>query len=412
MKKEKFLILYFFLLLVLPVVYKHVLEKLFVTQNTYLISLENRPHQQVLALPTDYEALKALPSQLNSYINDNFGFRVQVIKAVNRLHFALFRDIPRTKQVVFGQDGYIYLGNHAGGSPLSLMLLGSGIDGKALISEKFASDLAKKAMSLHSNILFASIPTKHSLYPEHFPEFLRKQALNSVNSLASSHEHLQDLSGGRFLYPYRLALELKKRYDVINNKFFHWVPGVYTSAVADLVSLRFGKFALGDKYYNELSKSSVQSDLAGLYVGPDIFGASQLMYAPEFFQRHGVRQEDLPLDFGPEVNRFMKETIIFTSTCTAGSIASDDTLLVMGDSFAIAIAQDLSMRFSRVIHLSTNNFNNLSHDLQLSFMNKLLEFARPTHFLLVGHISVATHFSLFFDNISLIDSFFKHRNVK
>ena len=57
------------------------------------------------------ENLDAYPSKFNLYFNDNFSIRARLIEMYNTFILSMYHKSPMPDQIVFGKDGYIFLGD-------------------------------------------------------------------------------------------------------------------------------------------------------------------------------------------------------------------------------------------------------------------------------------------------------------
>jgi len=136
---------------------------------------ENRKLASLPSLSLDFESFKSLPSSIDHYMSDHFGFRKDLILMYNWIKFDVFNTSPN-ETVIIGQDKWLY---------------------KYLAEQKGevrVPPLMRRQWRVHfeerqdwlqeQGIDFAVVvaSNKHTIYPEYLPSFyqpeLKKSKLN------------------------------------------------------------------------------------------------------------------------------------------------------------------------------------------------------------------------------------------
>ncbi len=161
--------------------------------------------------------------------------------------------------IVAGRNGRLFLGNHESGPPLSLIrtVCGDGV-GDDVVPRAVASvrTVLQAGAATGVPFRFLIVPTAPRIYPEDVPPGMRCDQFPTDRLVLA----LQDRT---VVYPVDLMAELKKRFDVLPRRHFHWAgegPLRVAEAVADSMGL-----AQAIKLPLRLDNRS--SDLNGFYPG-------------------------------------------------------------------------------------------------------------------------------------------------
>jgi alginate O-acetyltransferase complex protein AlgJ len=107
---------------------------------------------------------------VESYFNDHFGFRKRLIRWNNHWKGQLFRD-STSKEVMIGRDGWLYF---SGGSMLEHCTRELCWTERDLQEWKRLLETRRDWLSARGiKYLFVVPPDKHTVYPEHLPEWVR-----------------------------------------------------------------------------------------------------------------------------------------------------------------------------------------------------------------------------------------------
>lgn len=126
--------------------------------------LENRR----LASAPEFDAgnPEAFPAEFESYFNDHFGFRTQLIRLFRYLEIKLFR-VPRAGNVLFGRDGWLF---EAGGQQIADMRNNWPFKDAELAEWARVLEQKQQALSERGiDYLFVLAPNKNVVYPDKLP---------------------------------------------------------------------------------------------------------------------------------------------------------------------------------------------------------------------------------------------------
>ena len=168
-------------------------------------------------------AVKDYPSLLETYYNDNFGFRNILLGCLGDIKVYLLHKSP-VPSVLLGKEGWLYfnrnrlIDDYRGLKPYTieqLELWKNTIENR----QKWLADQGIR-------YLFVIVPEKHSVYPEYLPDYLGK--MNGKTRQDQLLEYFQNHSRIR-LMDLRKPLQESKSYDLMYFKTgTHWTDkGAY-----------------------------------------------------------------------------------------------------------------------------------------------------------------------------------------
>ena len=164
--------------------------------------------------------------------------------------------------IVQGRNGRIFLGNHAGSAPGSLIadVCGNGVDPAAIgraVATLQPVLAAGRATGLPFRLLI--VPTAPRLYPEDVPESIPCNAWPADRLVAALHDPA-------IVYPVAEMAALKARFDVLPRRHFHWA-GEGPLRTAEIVAR---SLSLEQDVTLPLRGDNRSSDLNGFYKGAAI----------------------------------------------------------------------------------------------------------------------------------------------
>ena len=221
--------------------------------------------------------------------------------------------------LVIGRNGRVFLGNHDGSPPLSLIrdVCGAGVERPAI--DRAASTLrpvlaAGRATGLPFRFLI--VPTAPRIYPEDVPPGI-------PCSDWSADRLVHALNDPDLAYPVTQMQDLKPRFDVLPRRHFHWA-GEGPLRVAEFVA---GGMGLQRATTLALRPDNRSSDLNGFYQG---VGLHDRIGTPDL-RAAGVSQ-----CWGTRCNPAIPESIVAFTRPGPGR------MLVIADSFGDEIGGDFS----------------------------------------------------------------------
>ncbi len=159
--------------------------------------LERRLLHPVPARPRTLADLTTWPRRFEACYGDRFGLRNTWALLHNLLKYRLFHDAT-SDQVLLGKDGWLFLRGSIHGSPVDdwrhINLYTSEQLGAFMRGLRLKQDwLARQAIAY----LLVIPPNKHSIYPEHLPDYLHplapRSALDQLMAARPAELHLLDL---------------------------------------------------------------------------------------------------------------------------------------------------------------------------------------------------------------------------
>ena len=140
----------------------------------------SRAENRVLAAPPDLSSLRTKPGlflyRLKAFIQDNFGFRTELVKLHATLCLSVLRSSP-SGDVIVGKHGWLYQRSE------------SALDDYRRVRLFTDAELGEWAAALEARhhwlaergiaYVFAVAPNTHTIYPEHLPDWARPTAPQS-----------------------------------------------------------------------------------------------------------------------------------------------------------------------------------------------------------------------------------------
>lgn len=321
---------------------------------------ENRHLAQPPDLPASFDDVPRFSREVDSYLDDHFGYRetlVRVSAASKRQTFAE----PISKQVVVGRRGRVFLGNHSGAAPYSLIEEACGIGVStadvAQVRTRLIDQLQRRRDSTERTLIVI-VPTAPVLYPEDLPEWLHSQCVQNVPPAQRLMETWPRSMEGRLYFPLAEMLSLKKTMDAIPKTNFHW-HGSAPHGVARMLAGRF--FGRQQSLTVNAEPRVVRSDIA--YLSPGVEWVNEVM-EPDF-ESAGVVVCRGSQCF-PELAELSRSDWE-VSTYRRETTGTGSKLLVLADSFGAGIAGYFVEYFDQVVHVSFKPVAMLTGEQRLMF---------------------------------------------
>jgi hypothetical protein len=339
--------------------------------------LENRKLAAAPDVPRTLDAAFELPSRIDAYLADHFGFRRQLVSANNWLRYRLFGEVA-SKQVVVGRNERLFLGTHNAERPDSLILDVCGVDvGDEEIAR--AADeiraLLQQTRAAGFRPFFLLVPTAPRLHAEDLPPALARRCADAVPSADRLFARLSKdpATQADVAYPVTQMLALKQSFDVIPRKHFHWAGEGPLRVAKQIARDRLG---IEPSLELPLRADNRTSDLNRLVPG---LGARSRIRAPDYkaapvqtcLADSCATSIPLPPPLLAPLVRFQRPG--------AGR------LLVVADSFGDEIAGTFVESFGDVLHLVTNLLPALAPAQRQQLADYLLQQYRPDVVLFVYH---------------------------
>lgn len=358
-----FLVL-FFGLLFLPM-FRHVVV------GDQLKSDENRPLNQRPQLPTTLDEIRAYPPQLNSYFEDQFGFRREFIGALNKIKYYFFNEVL-SKQITMGKNAFIYLNSHSSNHPNSMLKSVCGVNEP---SKKFQHQTKKYFIKFIDyfrqegiNAHMVVVPTKARIYPENLPKVEQKWCMSKTTTWRD--RLFSEIDSDVLYYPLKKMLDMKIVMPVYLPKSFHW-HGLLPNVIAmDIMSTLWQIETTIDFEPDSIQvESDLRKQLAGLrFVESSHHYDYNKLGANVCFGKHCVTGIEAVYEHA-NVYHYSKETDGYK-------------LVLLSDSFGENIAANFIRGFAEVVSIDTNN---LKVTEQASFYEWIINDVKPSHLLYLIH---------------------------
>jgi len=186
-----------------------------------LSKTENRKSVSLPSLPKSYQEIQNAKSQLESYLNDNFGFRDLLIQLANQIKLSIYKETT-SKRVTIGRNSFLYMNSHKESTQNAMIRNVCNID-KPLEPNAVVTgftDYFRYFDTLKLSASVAIIPTKSRVYPENLPDLERHWCQNLKTTWID--ELLSDLNNTRIIYPINEFIEWKSIFPVYLPHRFHW----------------------------------------------------------------------------------------------------------------------------------------------------------------------------------------------
>jgi hypothetical protein len=314
--------------------------------------------------------LQVFAKQFETYYNDHFGGREQLIICYLKIKYAWFSS-DMGPRVLLGRDGWLYysaegmIDNHRGTAKFTLQQL------KAwqVLLEKRRDWLAARGIKY----LFVIAPNKESIYPDHLPRWLDQPSATKLDQFVG----YMRLHSTVEILDLRPALwEARKRNPVYYKTDSHWnLMGGFVAYDAIILKVshqipELNPVALEN--FDIQRERGPGGDLARLGGTPTVMDDNIYVFAPKM---------QLPkLEFhASDTNvidyRRLGNLPVPSATITTTNSRHDTHAIVFGDSFAPALVPFLGNHFGKVVFFDKEDFNPevISQDKPVIVINEMAE---------------------------------------
>jgi len=322
MKKINIIIIVTFISFIsLPAFFGLILPK---QSNSYI---ENRRLAKKPKAPKTTQEIKDFPNSFDQYYADHFGFRWSLLHAYRHLKF-LINDAPIDSSVFGNEEGWIFYTSKIHGDVIGDYRNINQFTTKQL--NTFIQHLKEKQSWLAKQdieYLFVIAPSKHYIYPEKLPDYIKPLA--QPNMLE------------------QLSVELKKHPEI---NFINLAPNLLAEKDKQLLYFK------ADTHWNFFATNIAQFQIANTLVkllGP---GITPYMYKPiEFTEKQEIQgdlaqymglgnyfiEEKLTPVFDPCTKYLPQDKNYFNTLCSG----SEFNVLVFRDSFFSYLQPFISQYF-------------------------------------------------------------------
>lgn len=134
---------------------------------------ENRENRNLAKFPEfNIQLLDPFPSKFESFFNDHFNFRTELLSLNKYIKLDLFKESPHPS-IIIGKKGYLYVRKYLN---------------SYAVKENFSPDELKEIRQIYINraswlkkrgikSYFVFVPTKYNVYPEYVPKRIKRGSL-------------------------------------------------------------------------------------------------------------------------------------------------------------------------------------------------------------------------------------------
>ena len=277
-------------------------------------------------------------SGFNQYYKENFGWRNALFYQYSQFKYYVLGVSPLPQKVVVGKNGWFYPGNdlanvadqHLGLQPLSPETL-------ALIAKKLR-DKQQQLAAQGIKFYFVVAPDSYSIYPENLPDYRQKVSVTSNLDLLKT--YLTTHTNVPFIDVRPALLAAKSTHQTYMQTDTHWNNyGCLVATIAITQRIRQDFPALP----NASEKDYTIVPIKG-YSGDLVVMLALNQELTDSVNYHTI--PPAPMSYR-EIERIPNPAGGWPSQRFLGSIAKAPSLLFMGDSFTLTLAETLPSYFSR-----------------------------------------------------------------
>lgn len=284
-------------------------------------------------------------SNYENYVNDNFGYRDQLIKLNNFLKVKLLHTSP-VDRVILGKKGWMFfndegvIDDYRGTNHFTNEEL-----------EKIKKNLEERKKWLEGQGIEYYImvaPNKHTIYSEYLPSNIVKY--NQESRLDQLIKYLSKNSEIKIIDVRSALLNNKSQYILYRKNDTHWNSmGAFVAYEEVVKTLEAGSIITAPvKLTNYSIKEEISGgDLANMLSMNNILLDKQLKLIPNFKSK--VVDVEVNRELFPNPNKL----VVKENT----SLESHSKLLMFRDSFAVDMIPFLSESFSRSVYIWDHKFN-------------------------------------------------------
>lgn len=275
-----------------------------------------------------------IPSNFDSFINDNLAFKNELQKMRSRIKYNLFKT-PNTEKVVIGKDGYLFfnsgtdkvtdsIGDYNGLASFTNDEINQIEDNLIKVNDKLNKDKV--------NFYLLVAPNKSSIYSNMMPEAYKIVNESRMDRLIKT---LKEDTKINVVYPKELLLANKDKYRLYYKGDTHWNIIGATLGVQSYIN------ASSDKKYS----------------------INQLKIVDDYDVKHDLNSLNMYFDNIPsselkiDYNEVCDGKIDGVYYCKNKNAVIKKKIMLVGDSFRLSMIKPLSYYYSEVIIVYLPSFN-------------------------------------------------------
>lgn len=311
-----------------------------------------RENRMLAACPTFDPTLKGTGeflTGLETYFNDHFGFRRQLVRWEQRWKWKFFRDAPLAN-VLMGKSDWLYysdgrmVDDFSGARPFSEAEL-----------EAWRTLLTARRDWLRQRgirYLFVVPPDKQSIYPEHLPNWLISRA-QSPRRLDQFVTHMRAHGDVPILDLRETLLDAKKIGRIYLKTDTHWndsgALAAYRRITMELASLGVPAAPLDMTAFRETVTDAPGGDLAQM-MGQEnhLLENDKFVLAPKYSPS---------IEAHADSGLIVKKWIPTTEPQVSDNPGATGKIVMFRDSFATALRKFFALGFNRVVYVWQQNWD-------------------------------------------------------
>jgi len=318
-------------------------------------NLENRPLNTEFPMPSR-ASYEEYPRQVEAYLNDMIPFRSEMVKVRNAILYKGFHTSP-SDLVIAGKGDWLYY-NAQDGSPDRNIDSTSDYMGTNLFSEEELAQMGTNLCGLKSFLdekgipLYVVVPPgKESVYPEYLPPSIYRAG--DMTRVEQAKDYVSQTVGLDILYLKDVLVENKSSgYDLFINADSHWnMVGGYVAMEEIMRNIKPGYTPVPVQPGDVTVDSGTGGDLANMANINLCIDTMQSSLPPSYMR--GVTYEHTE---GNGMGFGMVNRIESTSE-------NDEKLLLMHDSYFVAIEGYMAREYAEITHLTTDDAEMLTAEL-------------------------------------------------
>jgi len=312
------------------------------SDNSQVQRSEKRKTAGLPAIEFNKESLSSYPERFESFFDDNFGFRKELIHLHNYIKVFVFGVSP-SKKVVLGKDGWLFYNAKRDGNPVAdyrKLSLFSKKELKSRVTQlvKRHDWLKKKGIKY----LYVIVPNKNSIYPEYMPDNINLVGKYSfLDQFAAYIKRNTDLA----FIDLRPALIAKKEimpvYDRTGTHWNYFGAYIGTNSILDQVNT----------WLPEITPLKIPSDSfpKRLSPGEDL---ARLLDLDDVIREELILKPDMSFDCGSRKPvKTPKITVYRGKSFSLDCKNAKRRALVFRDSFSKRVVPYLSDRFGHITYI-------------------------------------------------------------
>ena len=359
---------------------------------------DNRAMAQAPERPRDWAQAVAWPRRVDAYLQDNFGFRREMVRANTVFWWSTLGE-STSPSIVPGRNGRIFHSfNDTSKREYRELLMQCGALSTPEWLDAAAASLGAALDRLAARLPDAAlmlVPTSMTVYPEDYPAWMSAACAGRRPPPLELLDRLDQAQRARIVYPVAQATAQRGDETLIPPHNFHW-DGLGASVLIRHVAEE--AYGLPRRVTMPFKEGEFASDLAGMIPG---LGLSNRVLRPEVWAT-GVSPcigAACFKEFHDPGGRYW--SMVWRLRREGGDPAS--RLLVLADSFGPGAGQAFIEHFDDVVILNINDFGQMTREELRALWTQLFQDWRPARTQFVFCDCNVTSIETFVDALPVIE---------